>query len=83
MKDLPRGYQLVRTLGAGGFGEVVLARQVSLDRLVAVKRIHAHALGSPDALDRFRREGAVLAGLAHPSIVRVYDFLRDDGARCS
>jgi hypothetical protein len=79
VKDLPKGYDLVRTLGAGGFGEVVLARQVSLDRLVAVKRIHAHALSSPDALQRFQREGQVLAGLKHPRIVKVFDFLRYDG----
>jgi serine/threonine protein kinase len=77
VKDLPKGYELVRTLGAGGFGEVVLARQVSLDRMVAVKRIHAHALTSPDALERFQREGRVLAGLSHPCIVKVFDFLRD------
>jgi hypothetical protein len=74
---LPHGYELVRTLGAGGFGEVVLARQSALDRLVAVKRIHAHALADGNALERFRREGTVLARLTHPAIVRVHDFRRD------
>jgi serine/threonine protein kinase len=74
---LPAGFELVRTLGAGGFGEVVLARQTGLDRLVAVKRIHAHALADADALERFRREGTVLARLTHPAIVRVLDFRRD------
>ena len=76
---LPDGYELVRPLGAGGFGEVVLARHVALDRLVAIKRIHAHALAGPADLERFRREARVLAGLDHPSIVRVYDFRRDVG----
>jgi serine/threonine protein kinase len=75
--DLPAGFELVRTLGAGGFGEVVLARQTGLDRLVAVKRIHAHALAGADALERFRREGTVLARLTHPAIVRVHDFRRE------
>lgn len=78
MRSLPPGYELVRVLGAGGFGEVVLARHTGLDRLVAVKRIHAHALTGPEDLERFRREGRVLAGLAHPAVVRVFDFRRDD-----
>lgn len=78
MRSLPSGYEPVRVLGSGGFGEVVLARHLGLDRLVAVKRIHAHALTGPEDLERFRREGQVLAGLAHPAVVRVFDFRRDD-----
>jgi len=65
-------------LGAGGFGEVVLARQTSLGRLVAIKRLHDHALAGPDALDRFRREAQVLARVNHPAVVRVFDFQRSD-----
>ena len=78
MTTLPPGYEAIRPLGAGGFGEVILARHVALDRLVAVKRIHDHALSGPDDLERFRREGQVLAALAHPAVVRVFDFRRDD-----
>jgi hypothetical protein len=74
-----KGYETLRVLGAGGFGEVVLARHVSLDRLVAVKRIHKQALAGSDELERFRREAIVLAGLEHPAVVRVYDFRTDDG----
>lgn len=80
MAALPKGYEQVRVLGAGGFGEVVLARHLGLDRLVAIKRIHAHALAGADALERFRREGVVLAGLEHPAVVRVYDFRSDSDA---
>lgn len=76
-RPLPAGYELVRSLGAGGFGEVLLARQTSLNRLVAIKRIHAYALAGADALERFRREARVLAALDHRAIVRVYDFRRD------
>lgn len=79
MSGLPNGYELVRPLGAGGFGEVVLAKHTALDRLVAIKRIHAHALAGAADVERFRREARVLAGLAHPSIVRVYDFRGGSG----
>ena len=41
---LPTGYEYLSDLGAGAFGEVVLARQLSLGRLVAIKRIHQFAL---------------------------------------
>lgn len=79
VSGLPDGYELVRPLGAGGYGEVVLARHVALGRLVAIKRIHAHLLAAPADLERFRREARVLAGLDHPAIVRVYDFRRESG----
>ena len=75
---LPRGYEAVRVLGAGGYGEVVLATQTSLGRPVAVKRIHGHLLTGPDELARFRREARVLAALDAPTVVRVHDFI-DDG----
>ncbi len=75
-RTLPRGYELVSSLGAGGFGEVLLARQTALGRLVAVKRLHGRALSAPDDLERFRREGQVLASLNHPCVVRVWDFRR-------
>jgi serine/threonine-protein kinase len=72
---LPPGYTFVRHLGEGGFGEVALARQVSLDRLVAVKRIHQFRLADGESLDRFRREGRLLGSTRCPSVVRVYDLV--------
>ncbi|MDT4924370.1 MAG: eukaryotic-like serine/threonine-protein kinase [Pseudonocardiales bacterium] len=72
---LPNGFEYLSDLGAGAFGEVVLARQISLDRLVAIKRIHQFALTDEGALERFRREGQVLAALRHPAVVKVYDFI--------
>ncbi|GAB3763251.1 tRNA A-37 threonylcarbamoyl transferase component Bud32 [Nocardioides ginsengisegetis] len=71
---VPAGYELVRVLGAGGFGEVVLARHTALHRMVAVKRIHAVALADADSVARFRREAKLLASLDCPSVVRVYDL---------
>ncbi|MEO9138444.1 MAG: serine/threonine-protein kinase [Jatrophihabitans sp.] len=73
-RTLPAEYVYERALGAGAFGDVVLARQRSLSRMVAIKRIHRHVLTDADAIARFRREGQVLAGLRDPAIVRVYDF---------
>nr|WP_246324411.1 serine/threonine-protein kinase [Petropleomorpha daqingensis] len=69
---------MVRLLGEGGFGEVVLARHVVLGRLVAIKRVHAFALGSADDLARFEREAKILATLDHPAVVRVLDFQIDE-----
>lgn len=75
---MPPGYVFDRVLGSGGFGEVVLARQTSLGRLVAIKQIHGFNL-SDEALLRFRREGRLLAAIDHPAVVRVYDLVDHDG----
>lgn len=76
--SLPPGYRFERTLGAGGFGEVVLATQVSIGRQVAIKQLHG-VRGSSDDVSRFRREGRALAAVDHPAIVRVYDLIDHDG----
>jgi serine/threonine-protein kinase len=76
-RTLPKGYELVRLLGTGGFGEVLLARQTALDRLVAVKRLHGRLLADEEDLARFHREAQVLSRLHDPTIVRVIDFRRD------
>jgi predicted Ser/Thr protein kinase len=73
---VPAGHEFVRVLGAGGFGEVVLARHTALKRLVAVKRIHAYVLADDDSVRRFEREAKVLAATEAPQIVRVYDLVR-------
>lgn len=78
-RPAPPGYELIRVLGAGGFGEVVLARHVRLGRLVAIKRIHEYALTDDEAVDRFQREAKVLASTHCPSVVRVYDLCRSAG----
>ncbi|MDP2774349.1 MAG: serine/threonine-protein kinase [Nocardioides sp.] len=72
--QLPPGFELVGPLGSGGFGEVFLARQTAIGRLVAVKQILPHALADPEHVERFRREAQVLATTDCPSVVSVYDF---------
>jgi predicted Ser/Thr protein kinase/tetratricopeptide (TPR) repeat protein len=67
-------YQLLEVLGRGGMGEVVKAWQPDLNRFVAIKTLLAGEQATDGFLERFRREAQVAAGLAHPSIVQVYDF---------
>jgi tetratricopeptide (TPR) repeat protein len=67
------GYELLSVLGRGGMGVVYRARQLALDRVVAVKTLHPGA-GLPDELlRRFRTEAESAAGLQHPNAVRVYE----------
>jgi serine/threonine protein kinase len=68
-------YRIIDLLGAGGMAEVVLAEDLRLGRLVAVKRSHAGAL--PNAM--LAREGRILARLDHPGVVRVEDAFEVDG----
>ena len=67
----PAKYEPLRVLGSGGAGTVVLARDRSLGRLVALKFLNAKA---PELFERFRREARRMARLQHPSIVAVHEF---------
>ncbi len=73
-------YEIIEELGRGGMGIVYKARQLELDRLVALKVLPA-LLGvvRPDAIARFRREAAMAARLKHTNIIAVHDFGEVDG----
>lgn len=71
-QELSTRFDVLRMLGRGGMGTVYLARELSLDRLVAIKVRVRNAGESPAVLDRFRREARLAASLQHPAIVRVY-----------
>jgi eukaryotic-like serine/threonine-protein kinase len=71
-------YRIIRRLGAGGMGEVVLARDERLDRLVAIKRLHDDA-ANRERRERFRREARIAARLDHPAIVRIHDVHHEAG----
>ncbi len=70
------GYELLERLGEGGMGEVFLARQLSLDREVAVKLVRRELVAEEWFLERLEREARLLARLRHPHLVTVHDFLR-------
>jgi CheY-like chemotaxis protein len=67
-------YRLEAFLGGGSFGTVFRARHLELDREVAVKVLATSAGTDPEALARFRREGASACRVQHPNAVAVLDF---------
>ena len=69
-------HELIRELGRGGAGIVYLARQVELDRLVALKVLAADAPAGSAADERFLREARKAAGLRHPHIVSIHEIGR-------
>jgi serine/threonine-protein kinase len=73
--DLPHipGYEIQSILGHGGMGVVYKARQVKLNRPVALKMILAGAYAGASALTRFLREAEAVANLRHAHVVQVYD----------
>lgn len=73
------GFELIEPLGEGSFGSVWRARQLRLDRDVAVKVLDPLVARDPTAARRFEREGRAAASLDHPSIVPVYEAGDDDG----
>ena len=68
------GYQMLKLLGRGGMGAVYLARQTSLDRLVAVKVMLPKAAANPAFVARFTREAYAAAQMVHHNIVQIYDI---------
>lgn len=68
------GYVVLEELGRGGMGVVYKARQISLDRLVALKMIRSAAIADSNQLARFNTEAAALAQLQHPNIVQVFEI---------
>ncbi len=65
-------YSLERELGRGGMGIVYLARDVALDRSVAIKLLPPHLAAAPDSRERFLREARTAGKLSHPNIVPIH-----------
>src|SRR5262245_25021790 len=74
-------FEVERLLGRGGMGEVYLARQISLNRPVALKVLRPDMLAKPTYLARFEAEATTVARLNHPNIVHIYTLGCVDGIR--
>ena len=72
-------YELHRQIARGGMADVYLARDLLLDRPVAVKVLFDEFSGDPSFVERFRREAQAAANLNHPNIVSVYDWGEEQG----
>jgi serine/threonine-protein kinase len=74
-------FQVERLLGHGGMGEVYKARQISLDRTVAMKVLRPELVANPTHLARFQKEAFSAAKLNEPTIVHIYTFGEADGVQ--
>jgi len=72
-------YEIVAPIGAGGMGEVYLARDTRLDREVAVKVLPKHLTSNEELRQRFEREARAISSLTHPSICTLHDVGSADG----
>jgi serine/threonine protein kinase len=73
------GYEVQRLLGTGGTSTVWLAKQLSLDRVVAIKILSPKLLEDPAAREQFQKEARAAARLSHPAIVGILDFGEHEG----
>jgi NAD(P) transhydrogenase len=75
-------YEISGRLGAGGMGEVFRARDLRLDRPVAIKVLSDQSAGDPEIRERFEREARAVAALVHPGIVGIFEMPIVEGRVC-
>jgi len=71
-------YEIGRSLGYGGMAAVVLAREIKLNRRVAIKVMSPSLMLAPGMIERFHREAVTVAALNHPNIVTIYTVEETD-----
>ncbi len=72
-------YEIIRNIGEGGMANVYLARDIILDREVAIKILRGDLASDEKFVRRFQREALSASSLSHPNIVEIYDVGEDDG----
>src|SRR6266850_4923711 len=72
-------YRIISKIGAGGMGEVYLARDTRLERKVALKILPADLAANRDRMQRFVREAQSAAALNHPNIAHIYEIGESNG----
>src|SRR5512140_1707955 len=72
-------YELLEKVGQGGMGIVYKAKQIKLDRIVALKLLPFGQFSREEAVQRFRAEATAAAALQHPNIVAIHDIGEQDG----
>ena len=74
-------YEILQMLGEGGMGAVYKAKDVELDRLVALKVIRPELAKDPEVLQRFKQEIILAREVTHRNVIRIYDLGQADGIR--
>ena len=77
--QLQHRFQLYQQIGIGGMGQVFKAKDLELDRVVAIKAIHPSLLMDREISERLRNEAKIVARLKHPNIVQIYDLIEISG----
>ena len=72
-------YEIIKSIGEGGIANVYLAKDIILDRNVAIKILRGDLAGDEKFVRRFQREALSASSLSHPNIVEMYDVGEDNG----
>ena len=73
MKRVITHYEIFEKIGEGGMGVVYKARDLRLDRLVAIKMLPDNRFAGPNIRERFLREARTASSLSHPNIITIYE----------